>query len=126
MIYNVLSISAVQQSDPFIHLYTFFFFHIILHHVPSQVIRYNSLCYTAGPCCLSTPNAIVCIYYPLTPSPSHSLPLPLGSHNLFSQSMSSFLFCGKVCLCHILDSRYVMSYGILFILFELFCLKCLI
>ena len=36
--YNVMSSSAVQQSDPFIH--TFFFSHIILHRVPSQVIRY--------------------------------------------------------------------------------------
>ena len=54
---------------------------IIVHHVPSQVTRYSSLCYTAGSHCLSTPNAIVWIYYPPNPSPSHSLPLRLGNHN---------------------------------------------
>ena len=36
--------------------------HIILHHVPLQVTRYSSLCYSAGSHYLSTPNAIVCIY----------------------------------------------------------------
>ena len=31
----------------YIHLYTFFF-HLILRAVPAQVLRYSSLCYTAG------------------------------------------------------------------------------
>ena len=35
--------------------FLFFFFHIILHHVPSQVISYSSLCYTARSHCLSSP-----------------------------------------------------------------------
>ena len=64
-IYNVLSISIAQQSDPVIHIYAFFvffFFHIILHPIPSQVIRYSSLGYTTEFHCLSTPNAIGCIY----------------------------------------------------------------
>ena len=59
--YNVLSISAVQQNDLVIHLYTLSFL-IILHHVPSQVICDCFLCYTAESHCLSTANAIVCIY----------------------------------------------------------------
>ena len=42
LIYNVLSFSAVWQSDPVIYI----FFHIILHHVPSQVIRYSPLLYS--------------------------------------------------------------------------------
>ena len=52
LIYNVLIISAVQQSDPVIHIHNSFS-HIIFDHVPSQVTRYSSLCYTVGPHCLS-------------------------------------------------------------------------
>ena len=88
--------SKVTQSYINIHSLS----HIILHHVPSQVTRSSSLCYTAGAHCLSIPNAIVC----QNPSPSHSF--PLKTTNQFSMSMSLFLFCRKVHLCHILDSRY--------------------
>ena len=66
-------ISAVQKSDLVIHIYTFFFpilFHCGLFHE----IRYSSLCYTVGPCCLSILNVLVCIYQPQTRSPSLSLP----------------------------------------------------
>ena len=82
MIYSVLSFSAVQQNDPvwftvFCHflLYskmTHYFTHKT-HPVPSQVSRYSSLCYTAGPHYLSTPNSL----HLLTPnSQSISLPSP--------------------------------------------------
>ena len=37
LIYNVLSISDVQQSDPVLYIHSFS--HIILHQVPSQVSR---------------------------------------------------------------------------------------
>ena len=72
----------------YIHIYTYIyiyiyiymsvhsFSHIILHCVPSQVTRCSSLCYIAGSHCFSTPNAIVYICQPHTPSPSHSLPFP--------------------------------------------------
>ena len=46
---NVVPISAVQQSDPVIHIDTHSFCHIIFHHVLSQEIRYGSLCYTEIP-----------------------------------------------------------------------------
>ena len=36
-----------SKNDPVIHIYTFFS-HIILHHIPSQVTRYSSLCYKAA------------------------------------------------------------------------------
>ena len=52
------------------------FFHIIFHHVSSQVTGYSFPCYTAGSHCLSVPNAIVCIYYPkllVHPTPSNLL-----------------------------------------------------
>ena len=38
----------------FVHLYIYSFSLIILHHVPSQVTGYSSLCYAAGSQCLST------------------------------------------------------------------------
>ena len=41
LIYSVLPISTVQQSDPVIYVHSFP--HIILHHVPSQVAGYSSL-----------------------------------------------------------------------------------
>ena len=58
----------VTQLYIYIHS---FFFHFILHQVPSQMIRYSSLCYIAGSHYLSIPNAIVCIYckLPLTWQP---------------------------------------------------------
>ena len=66
-----------KVTQEYIHIHSFS--HVILHHVPSQVIGYNSLCYTAASPCLSTPNVVVCIYSPQTPSPSCSIPLPLGN-----------------------------------------------
>ena len=43
--FNVVSISAVQQSDPVIHIYTFPFLHY-LHHGLSQEAGCRSLCCT--------------------------------------------------------------------------------
>ena len=82
LIYSVVPISAVQQSDPVIHIYmyiyvcvciyilvytymythTHFFPYIIFHHGLAQEIGYSSLCYTAGTHWLSILNVIVCIY----------------------------------------------------------------
>ena len=55
--------------------YTHSFFHIVLHHVISLVIRYSSMCYTARSHFLSIPNAILCNIL-LTPN-SQSIPLPV-------------------------------------------------
>ena len=52
LIYNIVLISAIQQSDSVIHVYTFFS-KIIFHYGLSQNTEYSSLCYTVGPCCLS-------------------------------------------------------------------------
>ena len=54
--------TAKRPSHTYIYIYICSFSHIILYHVLSQVTSYSSLCYTAGSQCLSTPNAIVCIY----------------------------------------------------------------
>ena len=48
-----------KVTEPY---YIYILFLIILHHVPSQVTKYSSLCYTAESHCLFTPNVIVCIY----------------------------------------------------------------
>ena len=37
----------------YIYIYGHSFFNILFHEVLSQVIEYNSLYYTIGPCCLS-------------------------------------------------------------------------
>ena len=44
---SVLSVSAVQQSDPAMHSYVYSFVHIILHQVPSQGTRSSSRGYTS-------------------------------------------------------------------------------
>ena len=59
MIYNVLLVSGVQQSDSVIHLSTLF--HIFFHYDLLRDIEYSSLCYTVGPCCLSILYIVGCI-----------------------------------------------------------------
>ena len=49
LIYNVVLISSVQQSDSVIYI----LFHILFHSGLSQDVEYSPLCYTVGPCCLS-------------------------------------------------------------------------
>ena len=57
MIYNVVLISAVQQTDSVLYIcvcvYIHILFHFLFHYGLSQVIKYSSLCYTVG-LCLST------------------------------------------------------------------------
>ena len=67
--------SMVQQSDPislsFTHTHSFS--HIILHHAPSLVTRYGSLCYTAG---ISLLIHSKCSSLHLITPDSQSIPLP--------------------------------------------------
>ena len=66
MIYNVLSISAVQQSDPVIHVYTFFF----SYYLPSCSITSD---WIESPVLYSRTSFLIhskcniCIYEPQTP-----------------------------------------------------------
>jgi len=96
-----------------IYIYIHSFSHIILHHVPSQVARYSSLCYTAGSHCSSTLNEIVCIYLLQTHSPAHSLTLPLSNHKAVLQvhEFVSFLYIGSFVL-YIRFQIQVIAYGI--------------
>ena len=107
---NFLLYSKVTQS----HIHILFSPIIILPHVT----RYSAQCYTAGSHCLSIPKAIVCINKPQIPSPPHSLPLSLTNHKSVLQ-VHDFLFHGKVHLCCILDSIYVI-HGICLSVSDLF------
>ena len=59
MIYNVVLVSGVEQSDSVIYIHILF--HILFHYGLLQDIEYSSLCYTVGPCWLSLLNIVVCI-----------------------------------------------------------------
>ena len=95
LIFNVPSISTVQQSDTAIHMYTFyFFFYTIFHHVLTQETGHSSLFYTAGPHYLSILNIIVCIYQLRTPhlssSPHPPSPANTSLHLFLIQKKSRF------------------------------------
>ena len=92
LIYHVVLISAVQQSDSVIHICILFL--ILFHYGLSQDIESSSLCYTVGPCCLSILYILVCICYSQTPNLSLFYPSsPLATTSLISVSVSLFLFC---------------------------------
>ena len=81
LVYNVVFIYAIQQSDSVIYcIHIYILFHILLHDGLSQDIEYSSLCCTVGLCCLSIMNIIVCICSPHTPNPFFPYPLPLDNH----------------------------------------------
>ena len=85
LIYNVVLISTVQQSESYIYVYMCkIFFCILFHYGLSLDIEYNSLCYTIRPCCLFILCIVVCICKSQTPPNPSSIPLPLGNHSLFS------------------------------------------
>ena len=69
LIYQVLLIPAVQQSDSVVHIYAFLFKNLLFHYGLSQDIEYSSLCYTIGLDCLSIPyvKAYICYAPPPTP-----------------------------------------------------------
>ena len=95
LIYNVVSISATQQSDLAIHIHidTFFliFFSITVYH---SIFNIAPLCYILGSRYSCILNVIICIYQPQTLSASRPLPSSLLTiKSLSSMSMSLFLFC---------------------------------
>ena len=48
--FTVLLVSSIQQSDSIIH--TYYIYICLFHYRLLQDIKYGSLCYTVGPCCL--------------------------------------------------------------------------
>ena len=61
LIYNVVLISAVHQSDSVVRTYTFFFY-VLSHDGLSQDTEYSSLCYTIGSFHPSIPYIIECFH----------------------------------------------------------------
>ena len=51
LIYNVVLVSAVQQSNSVIRIYVYIYilFYILFHYGLSQDIEYSFLCYRVGP-----------------------------------------------------------------------------
>ena len=74
LIYYVVLISAVQQSDSVIHMYILF--HTLFHYGLPQDSEYISLCSTVGPLCLSILYTVGCICESRTPGPSLPHPPP--------------------------------------------------
>ena len=95
LIYNVVLITAVQQSDSVIHIHSFFkiFFSIIVQH--RILNEYSFLCYTVGLL------FIHCIYRSLYVQPQlltatlPQTPSPLVATSLVSMYLILFLFHSK-------------------------------
>ena len=118
MIFIFSIIVGVQCSVNFLlygketqsHTHTFFFFtlsSVKLHHkwldiVPSA-IQQDLIAYPFQ----RQWSASINPHFPVHPTPLSSL----GNHKSIPQ-VHYFLFCGKVHLCHVSDSRYVISCGI--------------
>ena len=100
--YSVLSISIVHKvNQPYIYIYILFL--TTLHHVPSQMTRYHSLCYAAGSHIHSKCNSL----HLFTPT-SQSIPFPPPSpwKSQVCSPCPWVSFCGNIHSCHILDSKY--------------------
>ena len=92
MIYNVVLVSSVQQSDSVIYIFISIVFQGLFPYGLLQNIKSSSLCYTAGSNLLSILYIVVCICQ--SQSPNLSLhPHPLVTISLFSTSVSLLLFC---------------------------------
>ena len=102
LIYRVVLISAVQQSD---QLNTYLpYFLTLFHYDISQNIEYSSLCYTVQPHCLSVLYMIACICSSQH-FPPH--PLPLDKHK------------SVICVCESVSVFQIISFV------ETTTLKCL-
>ena len=86
--------TATWPSHIYIYIHIYSLSYIISSNGLFQETGYSSLCYTAGPHCLSTLKVIVCFYWCQTPSPSHSLPFPFGN-------CMSVLLCLWISFCFV-------------------------
>ena len=96
LIYNVVLVSGVQQSNSILHTYVcvcmhiYILFQILFHYRLLQDTEYSSVCYTVGPCCLSILYIVVFICLPQTPNLSLPLAFPFGNHKFV------FCVCGSI------------------------------
>ena len=58
MIYTVVLVSGIQQSDSVIHIHVNVLFQVLFPFRLLQNIEQSSQCYTVGPCCSSILNMI--------------------------------------------------------------------
>ena len=86
---QVLSISAEQQSDPVIHIYTHSFSHIILHHVPLEIAPWEIF--------IRTRKQFVC--WSICGEKEHTRRAPLWHSGLRTQCCH---WSGSGC-CHVVD-----------------------
>ena len=117
-IYNILSISAVQQSNPVIYTYIYMylcsFSYIIIHHNAQwQVII---VLYAIQQDLIAYPFKMLQFTSTNPKLPVQATLSPLKTTSLFSMSMSLFLFCRQVHLCRIFDSRYKQYHVVYFFL----------
>lgn len=75
LIYNVVPISVVQQSNSVVCIYTLFSY-ILFHYALSEDIIFPCAVYSRT-CCMPVPNVIVCTCQPQTPSVPTSPSPPL-------------------------------------------------
>ena len=94
------------------------YIYILFHFGLSQDIKYSSLCYRVGPCCLSIlyikSSASAKLKLPVFPPPT-----PTATICIFPMSVSLFLFCRYAYLCCILDFAckwYNMEFVCLFLM----------
>ena len=78
LIYNVVLVSAVQQSESVIHIHISTLFQILFPSRSLQSIEQSSLCYTVGSYWLSILHIVVCLCQSQSPSLSPSF--PPGNH----------------------------------------------
>ena len=112
LIYSVVLISAVQQSDSVIHIYIYILFHYGLSQDTEFPVLYSRTLLFIPP-----------IYNSLHLLMPHSQPFPLpppsslATTSLFSMSVSLLLFHRQVHLCHTLDSTCKWQHMVFVFLF---------
>ena len=109
---------SLSLSHTHTHTHTHSFSHIILHHCPLQVTRYSSQGTVSRLSLLihSKCNSLHLLTTSSQPSPAHSLSLLFGNHKSVFH-VHELIFCGKVHLCWILDSRYKWYHTVFVFLF---------
>ena len=70
-IHTVKYIHSYIYTQLYIYSVIYIYIHILFHYVLWQDIKYSSLCYTVGPCCLSILYKIVCIRQVFVLPPFH-------------------------------------------------------
>ena len=120
LLYNVVLVSAVQQSESAIHIHISPSFWISFPFRSPQTTEQSSLYYTFCSHQLPILYTVVYICQSQSPNSSHPRFLPLVSVRLFSTCVSLFLLCKYVHLHH--SSRFhicVLMYDICFSLSDL-------